>query len=254
MLSGTGMKTLLPLIAVAATATACGGPDVRTQDLRSIPGLKLRVSIQDPTDNSPRSQTEFVELGYDRATAESPCYRVPAATRLTVNGTTVSMRSRGDASLSFDGASGCERPWFAGAPSPMGEARVEYLLSDGDSRLRAVFQSLHVKRSIRVNGQEQATLHAGETVDVEWLPGTDQFTDAPGIDLSQVESGNNTVNPIKTYQLEGNHLRFTLPPMAAGQYRLRVGAEGKAGVEACEGFTSCDATFIEAPFVNVTVE
>lgn len=244
------MKKLLPLLALAATA--CGGPEVISRDLRRIPGLKLSVSIQNPESLGPH--TEFVELRYDRVTSESPCYRVPSATRLTVNGVAVPMRARGDSSLSFDGAFGCEEPRFSGAPSPLGEARVEYLLTDGRTRMRAVFQDLHVKRSIRVNGQEQATLHAGETVDVQWLPGTDQFTDALRIGLTRVGSNNDDYE-IETFQVEeGNHIRFTLPPMNAGQYRLHVYGEGKAGVEACEGFTSCDATFIESHSVNVTVE
>ncbi|MFL5354829.1 hypothetical protein [Archangium sp.] len=248
------MKTLLPLIAIAATATACGGPEVLNRDLRHIPGLKLGVTVQDPASISP--PTEYVRLDYDRSTSDSPCYRVPSDTRLTVNGVDVPLTVRGDASLSFDGVSGCEKPWFSGVPSPLEEARVEYLLTDGDSRLRAVFQNLHVKRSIRMNGQEQAALHAGEAVevDVEWLPGTDQLLEARYIDLARVGSNAGVYRIETSREVEGNHVRFTLPAMSAGQYRLSVYGTARAGVEACEGFTSCDATFSESSFVDVTVE
>lgn len=246
------MKTLLPLIAVAATATACGGPEVLHRDLRNIPGLKLGVMVRDPASIYP--QTEYVWLNYDRASSESPCYRVPSETRLTVNGADVPLTVRGDASLSFDGVSGCEKPWFSGGSSPLGEARVEYLLTDDHSRLRAVFQNLHVKRSLRVNGQEQATLRAGQTVDVEWLPATDQLLEAKDVSVARADSSGYGTRIEAARQEDGNHIRFTLPTMTAGQYRLRVYASARAGVEACEGFTSCDANLDEVSYVDVTVE
>lgn len=252
VLSGAGMKTLLPLIAVAATATACGGPDVLNRDLRHIPGLKLGVTVQNP--DSISAPTEYVRLDYDRSTSESPCYRVPSDTRLTVNGVDVPLTVRGDSKLSFDGAFGCDNPWFSGTPSPLGEARVEYLLTDGQSRMRAVFQNLHVRRSIRVNGQEQATLHAGEAVDVEWLPGTDQITKTQDVSLVRADSNGSGTRIEAARVEEGNHVRFTLPEMTAGSYRLRVSGTARVGVEACEGLTSCDATLDKAVYVDVTVE
>jgi hypothetical protein len=254
VLSGAGMKRLMPLLALSVTAC---GPETLNRDLREIPGLRLVVSVGDPTGNldSPYAKQEFVELWYDRApNSDAPCYRIPASSRLTVNGATIPLQVRGEPSLSFDGVTGCARPWFAGAERPMGEARVEYLLTDRHSRMRAVFQELHVARRVyRVNGQEQATLRGGETVDIEWLPATDQLDPDVGVQLRE-EGSSGDAEVIRTVQVEGNHIRFTLPPLKAGPYKLSVFGSGNVGVDACEGFSSCEASFSKASTVSVLVE
>ncbi|MCY1083322.1 hypothetical protein [Archangium lansingense] len=243
-------KKLLPLFAVAVTA--CGGPEVRHRDLGDISGLRMSVNVADPRYES--SQDESIQLTYDRGgpDPDSPCYRLPANTRLTVNGVTVPMQSRGDSSLSFDGVFGCEEPWFSGAKPPMEAERVEYLLTDGRSRKRAVFQNLHVLRSLSgLNGQEQVTLRVGQAVDLEWLPATDQLEE---VDLSLWDAQKERLIEIETYQRDGNRIHFTLPAVEVSHYTLNVIGRGQAGVEACEGFSECKADLVRNIKVSVIVE
>ncbi|WP_375769918.1 hypothetical protein NR798_03245 [Archangium gephyra] len=234
------MNKLMPLFAVAVTAC---GPALHDEELRDIPGLGLYV----PFSYSRTADTMSVALSYDWERG-GDCYRIPADTRLTLNGEAATLDRRGDARLGFDGASSCEYPAFKGAPRPADEPRTEVVLSDGRSSMRAVFQSLHAPRRFRVNGQEQPMLHSGEAIDIEWLPATDQLE---MVDMSLLEDGTAFVwihNP----DIEVNHVRFKLPGLNAGSYVLRVTSRGTTGVEACEGFSSCHAGFeeqIEVPFV-----
>ncbi|QRK11231.1 hypothetical protein JQX13_14835 [Archangium violaceum] len=229
------MKKRMLLLALAVTA--CGREPLH-RELRDIPGLRLFVPQA--------SEEESAVLHFDWSMG-GDCYRVPSDTRVTINGEATRVWSRGDTHLSFDGAFSCEYPSFDGPPRPADEPRTEFLVTEGRTRMRAVFQALRAPRRIRVNGQEQATLRGGAMVDIEWLPATDQ--------LEKVEvkvMGGTDSRQVDAFQVDGNHIRMTLPTLKAGSYVLRVYGQGGAGVEACEGFNSCHAEFykwIEVPIV-----
>jgi hypothetical protein len=239
------MKRLMPLLTLAVTAC---GPVALDRDLRDIPGLVLFAP-----DTYSFSDHETVALNFDWERG-GDCYRISDDTRLTVNGEAYALERRGDTHLSFDGASSCEFPAFRGALRPADEPRTEYILSDDRSRLRAVFQNLRATRSLRVNGQEKATLRMGSEVDIEWLPATDRLSKAD-VSMAYADPGarfSNGSPPIP--QVEGNHVRFTLPEMSPGRYVFSVLGSASAGVEACEGFKACTATMSERLEVEVVVE
>jgi hypothetical protein len=130
------------------------------------------------------------------------------------------------------------------------EPRTEFILSDGSSNLRAVFLALRAPRSSRVNGQEQATVRGGAEIDIEWQPATDQFDK---VDVFVMKDGMST-HWLQNPRVEGNHIRVTLPALEAGNYAVRVNGKGTAGVEACEGFSTCRAGFDERIVMPIVVE
>lgn len=237
---GAPMKKLVLLCAFAFTAC---GPVLLDRDLHEIPSLKLFV----PSAYAFLDYEEAVlQFDWDRG---GDCYRIPARTRLTINDDATTLEQRGNTHLSFDGAYSCDYPTFRSTPRPANEPRTEFILGDGHSRMRAVFQELRAPRRFRVNGQEQATLHGGDAVDVEWLPVTDELEK---VDVHVDVEGSTASDWIETPQVEGNHVRFTLPTMKAGRYVLNLYGQGTVGVETCEGFSSCRAGFskrVEVPFV-----
>ncbi|QRN99880.1 hypothetical protein JRI60_13035 [Archangium violaceum] len=243
------MKKLVPLFAILTTAC---GPATLDRDLKDIPGPTLYTQVSSVSDH------DSFSFGFDWD-RDSPCYRIPEDTRFTVNGDTFSLEERGESVLSFDGAFYCRKPSFKGPLRPASEARTEIVLSDGHSSKRAVFQELRAERRIRVNGQEQATVHAGAVIDIEWLPATDRLSKVdvslevagPGQASGSREDLQVEGNPT---QVEGNHIRYTLPQMRPGRYVVSVYGQGSAGVEACEGFISCTAELWKRVEVTVVVE
>ncbi|PTL80566.1 hypothetical protein DAT35_28480 [Vitiosangium sp. GDMCC 1.1324] len=230
----------MPLLAVAVTAC---GPPLLDRDLRDIPSLGLYL----PSTYS-FSDSEDAVLHFDWSRGGA-CYQIPADTRLTINSEAATLESRGDTHLSFDGAFSCDKPSFKGSLRPADEPRTEFILSDDRSKMRAVFQELRAPRRFRVNGQEQATVRSGAAIDIEWLPVTDQLEK---VDLHVESEGGSGSHWIEAPQVEGNHVRFTLPTLKPGRYVVSLLGQGAIGVEACEGFSSCRADFfnrIDVPFV-----
>ncbi|MFE8602529.1 hypothetical protein [Archangium violaceum] len=237
------MKKLMPLLTLAVAAC---GPAPIDANLKDLPSPELWAG-----------GTTSTKIGYSWERGGS-CYRIPAETRLTVNGEAMPLELRGDHHLSFDGASSCEWPSFAGTQRPADEPRTEYIVSDGRSRMRAVFLNLGAERRIRVNGQEQVTLRAGSEVDIEWLPATDQLAETD-VSLEFESSGAQFTSAqfmksTSSVRLEGNHIRFTVPLVQKGQYILSVYGRGNIGVEVCEGFSACIATMYDRINVPVVVE
>ena len=109
------MNKLMPLLAVAVTAC---GPALHDNELREIPGLGLYV----PYSYSRTADTMSVALSYDWSRG-GDCYRIPADTRLTLNGEAATLDRRGDARLGFDGASSCEYPRSSSRMGARGCAR-----------------------------------------------------------------------------------------------------------------------------------
>jgi hypothetical protein len=132
-------------------------------------------------------------------------------------------------------------PWFTGPRRPVDEMRSEFIVSDGETQMRAVFRSLRAVRRFQVNGQEQATLRGGQDVDLEWFPATDRL-EAPTVSLrAEGTSDHNDYFP----QVDGRHLRFTLGALPPGRYVLSLtGGTAHVGVESCEGFTACEAPLL----------
>ncbi|WP_143195967.1 hypothetical protein [Archangium sp. Cb G35] len=231
------MNKLMPLLAFAVTAC---GPTLLDRELRDIPGLKLFVPY---TSGSTAAIVYFDwSLGQD-------CYRIPADTHLTFDGESTTLVNRGNVEMGVGKVSSCAYPHFSSPSRPADEPLTEFVLSDGRSRMRAVFQSLVSPRQIRVNGQQEAILRPGAEVDLEWLP----VTDRPGkmmLDVVGDEGGG--WHGIQNLSVQGNHVRFTLPALRPGRYRLLLTGQVTMGVEACEGFSSCEAEFtnlVEAPIV-----
>ncbi|WP_257460685.1 peptidase associated/transthyretin-like domain-containing protein [Archangium lipolyticum] len=236
------MKKLVPLFALFTSAC---GPATLDRELKDIPGPTILTRISSFSD-----QTDFY-FGFDWD-RDSPCYRIPEDTRLTANGDSYVLEARGESSLSFDGVSSCKKASFRGPVRPASETRTELVLTDGHSSKRVVFQSLHAERRIQVKGQEQAPLRVGEVVELEWLPATDRLTRADA--HLEVEGSGQSVSSLEDLQVEGSHLRFTLPQVRPGRYVVSVYGQGNAGVEACDGFIACDALVSERVEVTVVVE
>jgi hypothetical protein len=234
------MKKLMPLLAIAVSACDSSLLD---RELRDIPNLALSLPAT-------YSDEEEAVLLYDWSKG-GDCYRIPAETRLTRNERATTLESRGDAHPRFDEAIYCEFPSFRGTVSPADEPRTEFILSDSHSSMRAVFQELRAPRRFRVNGQEQATVHAWDAIDIEWLPATDQLET---VYVSVEAEAGPYSQTVETFQVQGNHVRFTLPALQAGRYVLSLYGEGTAGVEACEGFSSCRAEFGQRVTVPFLVE
>jgi hypothetical protein len=230
------MKKLVPLLALAVTACK---PATLDRDLKDIPGLTFHALYEGASDES-------VLLKYD-SPAGSPCYRIPAETTLTVNGEAFTLEKRGELYETASGFFGCDFPRFKGPERPAEEPLTEYVLSDGSSSLRAAFKQLHAARSFRVkvNGNEQTSLRNGSAVDIEWLPVSDVLENAQvAFRLDGTPAGEEDTYTIQGLRLDANHIRFVLDVRTTGDFTLRVTTRGQAGVEACEGFTSCRADFV----------
>lgn len=242
------MKKLVPLLALAVTACK---PATLDRDLKDIPGLAFHALYEG-------SGEESVLLKYDNS-ANAPCYRIPAETSLTINGETAfTLENRGDLYETNSGYFGCDFPRFKGPPRPAEEPVTEYVLSDGKSSLRAAFKQLHAARSfrIRVNGTERTTsLRNGSSVDIEWSPVSDTLEGAQvAFRLAGTAEGEEDTYTVQGIRLDANHIRFILDARRTGDYTLRVTTRGQAGVEACEGFSSCRADFVKELRVPMTIE
>ena len=242
------MKKLAPLLAFAVTAC---GPATIDRELKDIPELSLLAPY-----GSRNTGYETALLQFE-SDSDTSCYRIPADTRLTVNGEPFTLENRGGASENAEGLSSCDLPRFKGPPRPAGEPLTEYVLSDGKSSLRAAFKELHAERSFRVkvSGTEQTSLRNGSTVDIEWLPVSDRLEGAEvTFEMpASAEQGAYTLT-VSGARLDANHIRFTLGSARLGNFTMRVIGRGQAGVEACEGFTSCQADFIEELQRPITIE
>ncbi|HYO73156.1 MAG TPA: hypothetical protein VEU33_44540 [Archangium sp.] len=232
------MKKLVPLLALAVTACK---PATLDRDLKDIPGLAFHALHEGASDES-------VLLQYD-SPAGSSCYRIPAETTLTVNGEAFTLEKRGELYETASGYFGCDFPRFKGPARPAEEPLTDYVLSDGKSTLRAAFKQLHATRSFRVkvNGTEQTTsIRNGSAVDIEWLPVSDVIEGAQ-VAFRRVGTpeGEEDTYTIQGLRLDANHIRFVLDVRTTGDFTLRVTTRGQAGVEVCEGFTSCQADFVE---------
>ncbi len=123
---------------------------------------------------------------------------------------------------------------------------MEVRISDGETLLRAVYLNFLAKRSVRVNGQANPILRAGESVDIEWFPATDRLKTAD-ISVRNEKPGSQPPWPTATTSgngngvVEGNHIRFTLAALPAGDYTLFVSGKVEVDVEACEGASQCEA-------------
>ena len=198
---------------------------------------------------------EAVSIYADQNLVEGPCHRLPTATRLTVNGEVLERRTRGERALSREGYLACRLPGFTGPQRPSDEARSEFILSDGATRMRAVFLNLRAPRSVRVNGQARdAVLRAGQEVDLEWFPATDRLGWRSSM-LVHLQAEGSSSFTIHDTRVRDNHLLFTPDPLPPGRYTLRMSATAYPGVEACEGFISCEAPLpLEGPSaVSTTV-
>jgi hypothetical protein len=235
------MKKLMPLLALAATA--CGHQTI-DRELKDIPNLEISVTpVAIPSRNM--SSLLYFEWSFGE-----DCFRIPEDSQLTINGEAATMESRGTWGLGSDGAYRCKYPTFMSPARAVDEPRTEFILSDGSSNLRAVFLALRAPRSSRVNGQEQATVRGGVEIDIEWQPATDQFDK---VDVFVMKDGMST-HWLQNPRVEGNHIRVTLPALEAGNYAVRVNGKGTAGVEACEGFSTCRAGFDERIVMPIVVE
>ncbi|WP_375766220.1 hypothetical protein NR798_31580 [Archangium gephyra] len=238
------MNKLLPLLTLATTV-GCG-PSVIDVSLKELPSPVLRVELETELGD------EMVVIDPEQEDINGSCHRVPDDTRLTVNGTQFKRESRGDNVRVTQGYHTCIMPWFTGPRRPVDETRSEFIVSDGETQMRAVFQSLRAVRRFQVNGQEQATLRGGQDVDLEWFPATDRL-ETPTVTLRAEGSTNdNYYFP----QVEGAHMRFTLGALPPGRYVLSL-TEGTAhvGVESCEGFTACEAPlFLNGISASVVIE
>jgi len=242
------MKKLAPLLALSVTACA---PATVDRDLKDIPGLAFLAPYGSRNTGYETALLQF-ESGSD-----STCYRIPAETQLTVNGEPFTLENRGGASENVNGSFSCDLPRFKGPLRPAGEPLTEYVLSDGKSSLRAAFKELHATRSFRVevNNTEQTSLRNGATVDVEWLPVSDRLEGAE-ITFEMAASGEQSAYTLTVAgaRLDANHIRFILGSARTGDFTMRVIGRGQAGVAACEGFTTCQADFIEELQRPISIE
>jgi hypothetical protein len=243
------MKNLMPLLALAATATACK-PATLDRELKDIPGLTFHALYEG-------EDGQTVLLQYDNS-ANSPCYRIPSETTLTVNGNGFILQKRGDLYETSSGYYSCDFPRFKGPPGPAEEPLTEYVLWDGKTTMRASFKQLHATRSFRIkaNGTEQTTsLRNGSAVDIEWFPVSDVLEGAQvafrKVGTPEGEEDTYTVQGIR---LDANHIRFILDSRQTGDFTLRVTTLGQAGVETCEGFASCEADFVKELRVPMAIE
>jgi hypothetical protein len=222
------MNKLLPLLTLATVGC---GPALIDVSLNELPNPVFSVQLESEVGG------EVVVIDPEQDDITGSCHRVPEATRLTVNGTQLERESRGDNAWATAGYHTCRMPFFKGPRRPADETRSEFILSDGDTQMRAVFQELRAVRHFRVNGQEQASLRVGQEVDLEWFPATDRL-ESPTVTL-RIEGGSDD----KYYfpRMDGGHLRFTLDALPPGRYVLSLSGIAHAGVEACEGFTACEA-------------
>lgn len=226
------MNKLLPLLTLATVGATGGcGPALIDANLNEHPHPVLRVELESEVGG------EMVLIAPEQYDISGPCHRVPADTRLTVNGTQLALESRGDNAWATAGYHTCLMPQFKGPRRPAEETRSEFIVSDGQTQWRAVFQELRAVRRFRVNGQEQASLRGGQEVDLEWFPATDRL-DAPTVTLRAEGSSTDTYY---FPAMDGGHLRFTLGALPPGRYVLSVTGTARVGVEACEGFTACEA-------------
>ncbi|MGZ3458454.1 MAG: hypothetical protein ACXU86_08095 [Archangium sp.] len=241
------MRKLVPLLAL--TVTACA-PDTVDRGLKDIPGLAIAVPF-----GSTNSGYESAQLEFDGGDSGSPCYRIPADTQLTANGDAFTLEMRGGTLKGNDGEYSCETPSFKGPLRPADEPRTEYVLSDGQSSPRAVFRNLRAPRSFRVkvNGQEQTTLLRGSTVDIEWLPTTDTLEDVVVTLTQEGDEDAYSFSP-DNQNVDANHIHFLLLSPLTGNFTLTVIGRGHAGVEACDGFTVCNAEFIGKAQVPIVIE
>lgn len=228
------MKKLVPLLALSVAACA---PATVDRDLKDIPGLTFRAPY-----GSRNTGYETAVLQYERDSG--PCYRIPAETQLTVNGEAFTLEKRGGTHEEADGSFSCDFPRFKGPLLPAGEPVTEYVFSDGTSSLRAAFKQLHATRSFRVkvNGAEQTSVRNGTLVDIEWLPVSDRLE---GAEVTFEQEGGEIAYTATGTSLDANHIRFVLGSPRTGSFTLRVIGRGNAGVAACEGFSTCEADFIE---------
>jgi hypothetical protein len=226
------MNKLLPLLTLATVGATTGcGPALIDVSLSELPQPVLRVELESEMGG------EMVLIDPEQDDITGSCHRVPAGTRLTVNGTQLALESRGDNAWATAGYHTCRMPQFKGPRRPADETRSEFILSDGQTQLRAVFQELRAVRRFQVNGQEQASLRGGQEVDLAWFPATDRL-ESPTVTLrAEGSSTDNYYFP----QMASGHLRFTLGALPPGRYVLNVTGTAHVGVEACEGFTACEA-------------
>lgn len=224
-----GMNKLLPLLTLATTV-GCG-PAVIDVSLNELPNPVLRVELETELSD------ELVVIDPEQEDINGSCHRVPDDTRLTVNGTRFKRESRGDNVRVTEGYHTCRMPYFTGPRRPVDEPRTEFVLSDGETQMRAVFQSLRAVRRFRVNGQEQASLRGGQDVGLEWFPATDRL-ESPTVTLRAEGSSDDTYY---FPQVDAGHLRFTLGALPPGRYVMSLAGKAYVGVEACEGFTACEA-------------
>lgn len=226
------MHKLLPLLAL--TATGCGGGlPVVDVSLGDLPNPSFHAEVETEAGG------EFTYLQPEQDGFQGPCHRLPSTTRLTANGQALAMESPGGTTLEdvIHPHAACRVPVFK-APTLPDAPRTEFIVSDGKTQRRAVFLGLRAVRSFRVNGQTQGTARSGQELDLEWSPATDVLD---SMELLLRAEGSAEAIQMKSYRREGHHLYVTFAPVAAGRYVLTASGRVNAGVEACEGFSTCEA-------------
>lgn len=232
--SGRGMNKLLPLLAL--TAAGCGGANLPIVDvsLSELPNPSFYAELETEAGG------EFTWVQPEQDAYQGPCHRLPGQTRLSANGREFKMESPGG---SFPGTlqwryATCRPPQFTSGTLP-DEPRTEFILSDGQSQRRAVFQDLRAARHFRVNGQEQGTARSGQELDIEWFPVTDQIE---GVYFELRAEGSTELVRMANYgRVQGHHVFLTFVPTAPGRYVLTASGTVMVGVEVCEGFSTCNA-------------
>jgi hypothetical protein len=228
-------RQLLPLLLL--TAAGCGPSlDVVEVALSDLPNPSLQVELE------PAEGGEFVASPLEQDNFNGPCHRLSSKTRMTANGRALTVGNLGDYGTETFPRSyaSCITPHFKGPTLP-DEPRTEFILSDGQSQRRAVFQQLRTPRHFRVNGQEQPTVRSGQELDIEWFPATD---DILGVEVYLKQEGGTGYVQTDTYRTQGNHIHVKFSPTPAGRYVLTAMGTAKVGVEACEGFSTCEAPLL----------
>ncbi|HEX8698182.1 MAG TPA: hypothetical protein VF815_05055 [Myxococcaceae bacterium] len=177
---------------------------------------------------------------------------------------------------SFMGPSaGCRHSLYSAEasalPPGLGEALTRIRITEGDTTLHAEAQDLCAPRRISVRSPADGVLRQGDTVVLEWQPANDalhvkdiavQFTNGAGF-----KEGYSLVSTtLNSLQLEGNLLRFVMPPLpTAFEGPAELMFTGSSTVPRmfipqatrCEGFVECvfDCSYPEVPYaLNVTLQ
>ena len=229
----------LPLLLAASMLAAACGPAAGGGS-SALFGAGNQLTLHAAIDARGRDGVMNVELQFP----SNQCPALPADLSAEADGTVLLLQNPG----------GCP-PNFRGPLPQGGPQNLALKLKEPAGAATLEARAVYGGRTLTLKSAAAATLRVGEEATVEWQ--ADQFAvlerTTPNLVL-RAPGVNDGGALMQVLSMAGSSIRFRVPTIAAGHYKLALDGSVRPTITRCEGAKTCDLVLDASEVAAVTVD